>query len=104
MSSDSIFNWPKRVTYGSFLFLCKTFFLFLPFLDMHAQIRNPQNWYTDCKLALDQPLESQHFPRKWLMVETSYIYIYIYTYILHIYIYIYIRLHVEILCVCSMLK
>ena len=50
MCSDSILNWLKRVTYGSFLFLRKTLvFLFLPFLDLHAQIKNPQNRYTDCK-------------------------------------------------------
>ena len=52
MCSDSILNWLKRVTHGSFLFLCKTLvFLFLPFLDLHAQIRSTQNWYTDCKPA-----------------------------------------------------
>ena len=39
-----------------FLFLCKTLaFLFLPFLNLGAQIRCPQNRYTDLKSALDQP-------------------------------------------------
>ena len=55
--SDSIFNLLKRVTEGSFLFLCKKFvFLFLPFLNLGTQIKCPQNCYTDLKSALDQPL------------------------------------------------
>ena len=57
MCSNSIFNLLKRVTDGSFLFLCKTFgLLFLPFLNMGAQISCPKKWYTDLKLALGQPL------------------------------------------------
>ena len=36
--------------------LCRRIFLFLPFLNLGAQIRCPQNRYTDLKLALDQPL------------------------------------------------
>ena len=39
MCSDSTFNLLKRVTYSSFLFLCKMLvFLFLPFLILDAQI------------------------------------------------------------------
>ena len=53
--SDSVFNLLKRVTENSFLFLCKKlFFLFLPFLNLAAQIRCPQNRYTDLKSAQDQ--------------------------------------------------
>ena len=56
--SDSIFNLLKRVTEGSFLFLCKKLvFFFLTFLNLGAQIRCPQNRYTDLKSALDQPLK-----------------------------------------------
>ena len=55
--SDSIFNLLKRVTEGSFLFLCKKLvFLFLLFLNLGAQIRCPQNRYTD---TLDQPLSTK---------------------------------------------
>ena len=55
--SDSIINSLKRVTNGSFLFLCKMFaFLFLLFLNLGAQIRCLQNWYIYLKLASDQPL------------------------------------------------
>ena len=57
MCSDSIFNWGKTVTDDSSLFLCKTLvFLFLPFLNLDAEIRCPPNWYTNLKSALDQPL------------------------------------------------
>ena len=50
----------KRVADCSFLFLCKKLaFLFLPFLNLVAQIRCPQNQYTDLKSALDQPLFHQ---------------------------------------------
>ena len=46
MCSDSIFNLLKRV------------FLFLPFLNLGAQIRCPQNWYAEPKSALlAQPLK-----------------------------------------------
>ena len=55
--SDSIFNLLKRVTEGSFLFLCKKLvFFFLTFLNLGAQIRCPQNWYSNLKSALNQPL------------------------------------------------
>ena len=56
MYSNSIFSLLKRVTYESFLFSCKTLVIFLPFLNLDAQIRCAQNQYTDLKLALDQPL------------------------------------------------
>ena len=53
--SDSIFNSLKRVTNGSFLFLCKALvFPFLPFLNFGAQIRCPQSWYADFKSSIDQ--------------------------------------------------
>ena len=54
--SNSIFNIVKKVTGGSFLFLCKTVFLFLPVLNLGTQIRCPQNWYSNLNLVLDQPL------------------------------------------------
>ena len=54
MYFDLLFNLLKRVTGGSFLFLCEVLvFLFLPFLNLGAQI----NWYTYLKSALDQPLK-----------------------------------------------
>ena len=56
MWSDSIFNLLKRVTGDSFLFLHNTLGFFLSFLNLGTQIRCPQNWYTDLKVALDQPL------------------------------------------------
>ena len=57
MYSDAIFNLLKRVTHGSFLFLCKALvFLFPPFLNLGTQIRFPKNWYTDLKSALDRSL------------------------------------------------
>ena len=60
MCCDSIFNVLKRVGDGSFSFLCKTLvFIFLPFLNLGAQIRCPQNRYTDLKSALDQPLRGK---------------------------------------------
>ena len=43
--SDVILNLLKRVSDGSFFFL-----------NLGAQIRCLQNWYTEFKLALDQPL------------------------------------------------
>ena len=53
----SIFNMLKRVTDGSFLFLCKMlFFVFLPFLNLGTKIRCPQDRHTNVKSALDQPL------------------------------------------------
>ena len=56
--SDSTFNLGKRVTNGSFFILSKTLvFLFLPFLNLGAQITSPKNRYND-KSALDQPLVS----------------------------------------------
>ena len=39
-----------------FIFMQKVF-PFLPFLNLGAQIRFPQKWYTDLKSALDQPLQ-----------------------------------------------
>ena len=52
LCSDSMFNMLKRVTDSSFLFLCKTLvFLFLPFLNLGAQIGS-----TDLESALDQHL------------------------------------------------
>ena len=46
MCSDSIFNLLKRV------------FIFLPILNLGAQIRWPQNWYAELKSALlPQPLK-----------------------------------------------
>ena len=60
MHSDSIFNLLKKVKDGSFLLLCKTFvfvsFHFLSFLNLGAQIRCHQSWYTNIKSGLDQPL------------------------------------------------
>ena len=54
---DSLLNLLKRVTDGSFLFLCKTLVLFfLPFLNLGAQIRYPQNWFFNPTSVLDQPL------------------------------------------------
>ena len=65
MCSDSIFNLLKRVTDGSFLFLCETLvFLFLTFLNLGAQMRCLQNRYTDLKSALDQPLNSSNIDLK----------------------------------------
>ena len=63
MCSDSIFNLLNSYRW-QFLFLCKTLvFLFLPFLNLGTQIRCPQNWYTNLKSALDQPLlNKQSFP------------------------------------------
>ena len=61
MCFDSILNLLERVTASSFLFLCKVLvFLFLPFLNLGAQIRCPQNWYTNLRLALDQPMTYQY--------------------------------------------
>ena len=50
---------PTKKSYSQqFFILCeKLVFLFLPFSNLGAQIWCPQNWYTDLKLALDQPLE-----------------------------------------------
>ena len=71
--SDSIFNLLKRVTEGSFLFLCKKLvFFFLTFLNLGAQIRCPQNQYTDLKSALDQPLICYSVPEIWCMVDVTY--------------------------------
>ena len=54
---DSIFNLLKRITKGSFLFLCKKLvFFFLTFLNLGTQIRCRQNRYTDLKSALDHSL------------------------------------------------
>ena len=70
--SDSIFNLLKRVRKGSFWFLCKKLvFLFLP-LNLDAQIRCPQNQYTDLKSALDQPLICYSVPEIWCMVDVTY--------------------------------
>ena len=53
----SIINLLERFTDGHFLFLCKTVvLLFVLFLNLSAQIRFPQNRYTDLKSALDQLL------------------------------------------------
>ena len=46
--SDLIFNFLKRVTDGTSLFLCKTL-VFLPFLNLRAQISCPQNLYSNLK-------------------------------------------------------
>ena len=60
--SDSIFNLLKRVTEGSFLFLCKKLvFIFLTFLNLGAQIRCPQNRYSDLKSTLDPGDNTGHF-------------------------------------------
>ena len=73
MCSDSIFILLKRVTDGSFLFLRKTLvILFLLFLNSGAQIRCPQNRYTNHQSALDQRLKgtiSQSFSvKKWVLI------------------------------------
>ena len=68
----------KRVGDGRFLFLCKTLvFLFLPFLNLGAQIRSPQNQSPKPQIS------SRSAP-------DIYIYIYIYIYLYYIYLYIYI--------------
>ena len=57
MCSNSMFNMLNRFTDGSFLFLFKKLvFLFLPLLNLGAQIKCPQNQYTILKSATDQPL------------------------------------------------
>ena len=69
MYSDSMFNLLKRIRDGSFLFLWKMLaFLFLPFFDFGAQIRCPQNWYTDLRSALNQPL----IKMKWETIFISF--------------------------------
>ena len=56
MCSDSIFKSVKKVTDGSFLFLCQPLvFLFLAFLFFSVQIRCPKNRYTNLKSALHSP-------------------------------------------------
>ena len=52
------------------LFLCrKLVFRFLPFLNLEAQIRCPQNQYTDFKSALDQPMTCLSF---WKLLTFSF--------------------------------
>ena len=57
MCSDTVLNLLKRVTDGSFLFICKKLlFLLLPFLNLGAQIKHHQNRYTDLKQVLELPV------------------------------------------------
>ena len=73
MCSDSIFSLLKKVTdNGLFIFVQNASFSFSTFFELvHPnlcnQIRCPQNWYTDLRLALDQP----QIKMKW---ETIFIY------------------------------
>ena len=56
---DAIFNLLKRVTNGSFLFLCKMLvFLLLPTLDLGVQIGVPKIRYTDLTSPADQALSA----------------------------------------------
>ena len=59
MRYDAIFNLLKRVTNGSFLFLCKMLvFLLLPTLDLGVQIGVPKIRYTDLTSPADQALSA----------------------------------------------
>ena len=40
----------------AFLISCKTLIIFLPFLNLGAQIRSPQNRFSVLKSPVDQPM------------------------------------------------
>ena len=56
MCFESILDLLKRVTdFSSFIFIQKVVFVFPLFFNFGAQIRCPQNRYTDFRSALDEP-------------------------------------------------
>ena len=56
MCSDSTFYLLNRLQMALFYFYATLAFIFLPFLNLGAQIKCLQNRYTDLKSALDQLL------------------------------------------------